>query len=84
VKRTKAALALSWRPVAGATSYLVEVRSATTVLQRLLTRKRSVTFKGTPATGALTVTIRALGASVTPGPLTTLRPKAAPRAVPTP
>jgi hypothetical protein len=82
-KRTKTALALSWKPVAGATSYLVEVRSGTTVLQRLLTRKRSVTFKGTPATGTLTVTVRALGANVPPGPPTTLRPKAAPRVVPT-
>jgi hypothetical protein len=74
-KRTKTVLTLSWRPVTGATNYLLEVRSGTTVLQRLLTRKRNVTFKGTPAGAALTVTVRALGRSVPPGPQTTLRPK---------
>jgi hypothetical protein len=29
----------------------------------------SAAFRGTPATGALTVTVRALGASVPPGPV---------------
>jgi hypothetical protein len=70
-KRTKSALTLSWKPVPGAASYLVEVKSGSTVLQRLVTGKRKVTVSGTPATGALTVTVRALGASVPPGPATT-------------
>jgi hypothetical protein len=43
--------------------------SAPTLVQRLLTRKRKVTVRGTPATGALTVTVRALGANVPPGPV---------------
>jgi hypothetical protein len=68
-KRTKSTLTLSWKPVAGATSYLVEVKNGATVLQRLLTRKHKVTLTAMPATGALTVTARALGASVPPGPV---------------
>ncbi len=68
-KRAKSSLTLSWKPVAGASSYLVEVRNGPTLLQRLLTRKRKVTVAGTPATGALTVTVRALGANVPPGPV---------------
>jgi hypothetical protein len=35
-----------------------------------MTGKRKVTFSGTPATGALTVTVRALGANVPPGSVT--------------
>jgi hypothetical protein len=68
-KRTKSALTLSWKPVPGATNYLVEVDNGRTLVQRLLTRKRKVTVRGTPATGALTVTVRALGANVPPGPV---------------
>jgi hypothetical protein len=68
-KRTKSTLTLSWKPVVGAASYLVEVRNGPTLVQRLMTRKRKVTFSGMPATGALTVTVRALGASVPPGPV---------------
>ena len=78
-KHTKAALALSWKPVAGATSYLVEVRSGATVLQRLVTRRRAVTVKGTPAGAGLVVTVQALGSAVPAGPPATLKPKAAPR-----
>lgn len=79
-KRTKTALALSWKRVGGATSYLVEVRSATSVLQRLVTRRHAVTFKGTPAAGTLTVTVQALATTVPAGPTATLTPKVAPRA----
>ena len=55
----------------------VEVRNGASVLQRLVTRRRAVTFKGTPAGAGLVVTVRALGNAVPAGPLTTLRPKAA-------
>ena len=78
-KHTKAALAMSWKPVAGAASYLVEVRSGATVLQRMVTRRRAVTVKGTPAGAGLVVTVQALGSAVPAGPPATLKPKAAPR-----
>lgn len=68
--RTKSSLTLSWKPVPGATSYLVEVDDGPALVQRLITRRRKVTFGGTAATGALTVRVRALGTSVPPGPVT--------------
>ncbi len=57
-----------WSPTLATMRYLVEVRSGTTVLQRLLTRKRTATFKSTPATGTLAVSVRAMSTRVPPGP----------------
>ncbi len=77
-KRTRRSLALTWRPVAGAQRYLVEVRGAA-VLARVLTARTRLVLPQAPATGTLTATIQPLSDTTGRGPLATLRIKAARR-----
>lgn len=74
-RRTPGALSLTWRRVAGAQRYLVEVRGAT-VLARVLTTKTKLALPQTPAAGTLTATIQPLSDLTGPGPTTNLQIKA--------
>ncbi len=75
-KRTSAALTVTWKKVAGAARYLVELRGGSVLLDRILTTRAHLTFKSVPGTGTLTVTVKPLADAIAPGPATQLEVKA--------
>ena len=74
-KRTRSALTLTWGRVAGARRYLVEVSSGGKLIARVLATRTRLVLSGTPATGTLKATIRALSDATRPGPVARLTVK---------
>jgi TolB protein len=67
-KRKKTSLTLSWPRVAGASSYLVEVRAGSEILYRVLSPKHRLRFSDTPKKGTLKATVQAISKIQPPGP----------------
>jgi Tol biopolymer transport system component len=74
-KRTKKSLKLSWAKVAGADTYLVEVKAGAEVLYRVVSKRTRLRFSDTPKQGKLKVSVQALSEIQPPGPAAKLKVK---------
>jgi hypothetical protein len=76
-RRKKTSLALTWKRVTGASSYLVEVKAGQTLLTRVLIKARKLTVPKTPRKGKLKASVQALSDIVPAGPVARLTVKPA-------